>query len=93
MTLPQNIAVEIFCEDNRPYLFSLRSTTAVNKFIQRLRKLVPKQQAQFLFKRSHVVKALGNLQQLWTKREISNFEYLMRLNRSVCRFHSLGGSS
>ena len=39
---------------------------------------------------AHVKRNLKYLQQVWTRREISNFEYLMRLNRYVCVSRSTG---
>ena len=46
----QNIAVEVFCEDNRPYFFSFRTVAAVDKLFRRLKSIKPKLQAALIYK-------------------------------------------
>jgi hypothetical protein len=45
--------VEVFCEDNRPYFFSLRTSAALDKFFRRMRSIKPKLQAAFIHKVGH----------------------------------------
>ncbi len=46
----QSVAVEIFCEDNRPYFFSLRTSADLDKLFRRMKSIKPKLQAAFIHK-------------------------------------------
>ncbi|KAJ6218130.1 hypothetical protein RDWZM_009287 [Blomia tropicalis] len=71
----QNNAVEIYLNSGLTYLISFESTASRDEFVRQLtnnRELLPN-----LIEKSNLV----TLTQLWRERRISNFEYLMHLNK------------
>ncbi len=93
------VAAEIFTINRKSFFFNLIDQKAANRFQFVLRKVVrPQHMALFLGKRPPTIisrsLAPGSLQPLsvaWANREISNFEYIMRLNTIAGRtFNDLG---
>lgn len=81
------VAVEIFTTNRQVIFFNLSDQKVASRFQFVLRKLRPPNMAAFLGKRPATIMsrslAPASLQPLsiaWANREISNFEYIMRLN-------------
>lgn len=91
------VAVELFLTSRRVVFFNLLEPKAALKFHNTLRALNPPNMAPFLGNRPITIMAKtmsANMQPLteaWANREISNFEYLMRLNTIAGRtYNDLG---
>ncbi|KAJ3424666.1 beach domain-containing protein [Anaeramoeba flamelloides] len=77
----QRSAIEFFLDDNRNFLlnFEKKSINKVFKFIVGLKPKKLKN-SQILFKHPKVLIKKSQITKKWLNREISNFEYLMKLN-------------
>eukprot|EP01037_Dinobryon_pediforme_P039780 gene39780-48577_t len=91
------VAVELFLTSRRVVFLNLLEPKAALKFHNTLRALNPPNMAPFLGNRPITIMAKtmsANMQPLteaWANREISNFEYLMRLNTIAGRtYNDLG---
>jgi WD40 repeat protein len=92
------VAAELFFTSRRVVFFNLMDPKAALKFHNTLRALKPPNIAPFLGRRPFTIIAktlsansLQPLSEAWANREISNFEYLMRLNTIAGRtYNDLG---
>lgn len=92
------VAAEIFTTSRRVVFFNLMDQKTANKFHATLRRLKPPHMAPMLGRRPSTIitrtlapGSLLPLSEAWANREISNFDYLMRLNTIAGRtFNDLG---
>ncbi|KAJ1440274.1 BEACH domain-containing protein [Ochromonadaceae sp. CCMP2298] len=70
------VAVEMFTTARKAVLFNLFDRAAASKFQTIVRRVRP----QTIIQRTTAPGSLLNITTAWTNREISNFDYLMRLN-------------
>lgn len=85
----QHLAVEVFTHC-KSFLLAFRSPAARDRFFKRLRKARLPPTTMVLRTADDVRAARDALVKLWRAREVSNFEYLMRLNRLAGRtYHDL----
>jgi hypothetical protein len=93
------VAIEIFTTSRKAILFNLFDRKTATKFQQILRRIVkPPYMTPYFGKRPSTIisratapGSLLNITTAWTNREISNFDYLMRLNSIAGRtFNDIG---
>ena len=80
-------ACELFFRDGPPVFVNLKKKKRRRDFINRLRAAVPSSQLIYLAARdlkAHVTRA----HERWQRRELTNFEYLMRLNTLAGRTYN-----
>jgi neurobeachin-like protein 1/2 len=93
------VAIEMFTTSRRAFFFNLFDRKTATKFQMQLRNVVkPVHMAPFFGKRPSTIilratapGSLLNITTAWTNREISNFDYLMRINTIAGRtFNDIG---
>lgn len=84
----RNTAVELFFQDGTSSFFSLSSPGARLAFHEQLRRLNPPSLTPFLGATAEERYAHDDSTRRWVNREISTFEYLMRLNRLAGRTYN-----
>lgn len=81
-------AVELFFQDGSSSFFSFTSPSARGSFHDQLRRLSPANLTPFLGATAEERYAHDDSTRRWVNREISTFEYLMRLNRLAGRTYN-----
>lgn len=84
----RNTAVELFFQDGTSSFFSFTSPGARSTFHDQLRHLNPSSLTPFLGATAEERYAHDDSTRRWVNREISTFEYLMRLNRLAGRTYN-----
>lgn len=88
MYLFRNTAVELFFQDSTSYFFSFPSVAIRDTFHTMLRKQITPNLTEFLGATPAERYAKDDSTRRWLNREMSTFEYLMRLNRLAGRTYN-----
>jgi len=79
-------AIELFTNENKGHFFNVYDPKIAEEIVTRLLK-VTKNKNEFFYNREEAFKA-SEIQQKWIKGQISNFEYIMLLNKYAGRTYN-----